>query len=84
MTEKLKVVTLIDYSSRPSGKFYGYKYYIQFEPLHELLTNNKRFFETLTEGQTYDIEYQPIIPARCIAPNTASIMIDMKNPKIKG
>lgn len=74
---------LIDYSSRPSGKFYGYRYYIQFEPLRELLTNNKRFYEALEEGQTYEIDYQPITPAKCIAPNTASIMIDMKNPKIK-
>lgn len=44
ITEKLKVTTLIDYSSRNSGSFYGYKYYIQFESLrgrliHEHLTN---------------------------------------------
>jgi hypothetical protein len=86
ITEKLKVTTLIDYSSRNSGKFYGYKYYIQFETLngrsiHEYLTNSKKLFEQLEERKTYLVEYYPT-PDRCIAPNTASIMLDMKQLKV--
>jgi len=86
MIEKLKVVSLIDYSFRPSGKFYGYKYYVGFESLqgniHEYLTNNKKLFESLGEGRVYEVEYTPILD-KCIAPSSACIMVDMKKLKIR-
>ena len=76
--EVLKVESLIEYYPKLQGR---YQYYIVFEPLHEYLTNSKRLFDKLEEGKSYLVEYYPT-PDRCVAPNTASIMLDMKGLKI--
>lgn len=72
----LKVDVKIEY---PNG-FYGYKYYVAFSPTHEILTNNKKFFNALKEGAVYEISFIKI--NKIVAPNTVSIVIDMKLPKV--
>ena len=74
--EVLKVIQKIDYP----WKFYGYKYYVQFSPVHELMTNNDKFWNSIEEGKKYLISY--IQTNKLIAPGSASIQMDMKLPRV--
>ena len=63
------------------NKFYGYRYYIEFDDgNHEYMTNSKSLYDSLEKGKTYLIQYQTT--NRLIAQSTASIQIDMKNVKV--
>ena len=74
---KLKVTDKDEYGI----KLYGYKYYIEFDNgNHEYMTNSEKLYNSLEIGKTYLIQYK--ITNKLIAPNTASIQIDMKNIKI--
>ena len=72
----LKVDIKIEYTNG----FYGYKYYVAFSPMHEILTNNKKFYNALQEDKVYEISF--VKTNKIIAPNTASIVVDMKLPKV--
>lgn len=75
--ERLKVTDKNEYGT----KFYGYRYYIEFDNgNHEYMSNSKKLYDSLEIGKTYLIQYQTT--NKLIAPNTASIQVDMKNIKI--
>ena len=62
-------------------KLGGYRYYIEFnDGQHEFMTNSASLYNSLEIGQMYLIQYQST--NKLIAPNTASIQVDMKAVKI--